>query len=99
MNAMNKLELVKKIAERTNVNEQTARDYLKATLDIIVETVAEGDEVLLVGFGRFGSKHRAERMGRNPKSGEPLVIKAKTMPTFKAGATFVDVLNIDPPSI
>jgi len=90
---MNKQELVKKIAERTNVNEQTARDLLKATLDVIVETVAEGDDVLLVGFGRFGSKNRAGRMGRNPKTGEPLVIKAKKMPTFKAGEAFVGVLN------
>ena len=96
---MNKLDLVKKIAERTNVDEQTVREHLKATLDIIVEAVAEGDDVLLVGFGRFGSKHRAERIGRNPKTGEPLVIKAKTMPTFKAGTAFVEVLNINPPSI
>ena len=90
---MNKQELVKKIAERTNVSDQTARDLLKATLDVIVETVAEGDDVLLVGFGRFGSKNRAERIGRNPQTGEPLVIKAKTMPTFKAGEAFVGVLN------
>ena len=95
---MNKLELVKKIAEKTNVNEQTARDLLKATLDVIVETVAEGDDVLLVGFGRFGSKNRAERIGRNPKTGVPLVIKAKTMPTFKAGEAFVGVLNAGAPS-
>jgi len=90
---MNKLELVKKIAERTNVSDQTARDLLKATLDVIVETVAEGDDVLLVGFGRFGSKNRLGRIGRNPKTGEPLAIKAKTMPTFKAGEAFVDALN------
>jgi len=95
---MNKMQLVKKIAEKTNVNEQTARDLLKATLDVIVETVAEGDDVLLVGFGRFGSKNRAERIGRNPKTGEPLVIKAKTMPTFKAGEAFVGVLNAGAPS-
>ena len=90
---MNKLELVKKIAEKTNVNEQTARDLLKATLDVIVETVAEGDDVLLVGFGRFGSKNRVGRIGRNPKTGEPLVIKAKTMPTFKAGEAFVNAVD------
>jgi len=90
---MNKQELVKKIAERTNVSDQTARDLLKATLDVIVENVAEGDDVLLVGFGRFGSKNRAERMGRNPKTGEPLVIKAKTMPMFKAGETFVNAVD------
>jgi DNA-binding protein HU-beta len=62
-------------------------------LDVIIETVVEGDDVLLVGFGRFGSKNRAERMERNPKMGETLVIKAKTHPTFKAGEAFVDALN------
>jgi len=90
---MNKMQLVKKIAERAGISEQMSRDILKATLDVIVETVAEGDDVLLVGFGRFGSKNRAERIGRNPQTGEPLVIKAKTMPTFKAGEAFVGVLN------
>jgi len=95
---MNKMQLVKKIAERAGISEQMSRDILKATLDVIVETVAEGDDVLLVGFGRFGSKNRAERIGRNPKTGEPLVIKAKTMPTFKAGEAFVGVLNAGAPS-
>ena len=92
------MQLVKKIAERAGISEQMSRDILKATLDVIVETVAEGDDVLLVGFGRFGSKNRAERIGRNPKTGEPLVIKAKKMPTFKAGEAFVGVLNAGAPS-
>jgi DNA-binding protein HU-beta len=69
------------------------RHLLNATLDVIVETVSEGDDVLLVGFGWFGSKNRAEKIGRNPQTGEPLVIKAKTIPTFKAGEAFVGVLN------
>lgn len=93
MNVINKLELVKKIAERTGVNEQTARDHLDATLDVIVETVVEGGDVLLVGFGRFGSKNRAERMGRNPKTREPIKIEAKTIPTFKAGEAFGAAVN------
>jgi len=84
------MQLVKKIAEKTNVNEQTARDLLKATLDVIV---AEGDDVLLVGFGRFGSKNRVGRIGRNPKTGEPIKIEAKTIPTFKAGEAFGAAVN------
>ena len=90
---MNKMQLVKKIAERAGISEQMSRDILKATLDVIVETVAEGDDVLLVGFGRFGSKNRAERIGRNPKTGEPIKIEAKTIPTFKAGEAFGAAVN------
>lgn len=90
---MNKLEMVKKIAEKTNVKEQTARDYLDTILDVIVEAVTEGDEVSLVGFGRFSSKHRAERTGRNPQTGEPIQIQEKNIPSFKAGKPFVDAIN------
>ena len=90
---MNKLELVKKIAEKRDVNEQTARDFLDATLDAIVEAITKGDDVSLVGFGRFTSKHRAERMGRNPQTGEPIAIQEKNIPSFKAGKPFVDIIN------
>jgi len=90
---MNKLELVKKIAEKRDVNEQTARLFLDVTLDSIVEAITKGDDVSLVGFGRFTSKHRAERTGRNPQTGEPIVIQEKNIPSFKAGKPFVDILN------
>jgi len=90
---MNKLELVKKIAEKRGVKEQVARDFLDLTLDSIVEALTKGDDVSLVGFGRFTSRHRAERTGRNPQTGESLVIQEKTIPWFKAGKPFVDVLN------
>jgi len=90
---MNKLELVKKIAEKRGVKEQVARDFLDITLDSIVEALTKGDDVSLVGFGRFTSKHRAERTGRNPQTGESIVVQEKNIPWFKAGKPFVDILN------
>ena len=90
---MNKLELVKKIAEKRGVKEQVARDFLDLTLDSIVEALTKGDDVSLVGFGRFTSRHRAERTGRNPQTGESLVIQEKNIPWFKAGKPFVDIIN------
>jgi DNA-binding protein HU-beta len=47
----------------------------------------------LVGFGTFLAKHREARMGRNPRTGESIQIKASNVPAFKAGKAFKDALN------
>merc|ERR1712060_915921 len=68
--AVSKGELVDAIAERAGVSKKMAGTVLTAALDVIVESVANGDKVSLVGFGTFDSKERAARDGRNPKTGE-----------------------------
>jgi len=62
--------LVDAIAVKAGVPKKTAALVLGATLDVIVDSVCEGHKVSLVGFGTFASKDRAERMARNPKTGE-----------------------------
>ncbi len=85
---MNKGELVDAIAEKANVTKKDADAILNATLDIIVESVASGDKVSLVGFGSFEKRDRAAREGRNPKTGETMTIAATTVPAFSAGKAF-----------
>lgn len=85
---MNKGELVDVIAAQANVTKKEADDILTATVDTIMETVADGDKVALVGFGSFEPRERKARDGRNPKTGEVLKIKATTVPAFSAGKTF-----------
>ena len=89
---MNKSELVDAIAEKANVTQKEADTVLTATLDIIVENVTSGDKVTLVGFGSFEKRERAQREGRNPKTGESMTIAATTVPAFSAGKTFKDTV-------
>lgn len=85
---MNKGELVDAISSKANVTKKQAEDILTATTDTIVEAVAGGDKITLVGFGSFEPRDRAARDGRNPKTGEVLKIKATRVPAFSAGKVF-----------
>jgi DNA-binding protein HU-beta len=85
---MNKGELVDAIATKANVTKKEADAVLSATIDTIVEAVASGDKVTLVGFGSFDKRDRAQREGRNPKTGETMTIAATSVPGFSAGKLF-----------
>ncbi|MCG9890864.1 MAG: HU family DNA-binding protein [Thermosynechococcaceae cyanobacterium MS004] len=89
---MNKGELVDAIAEKANVTKKDADAILNATLDIIIESVASGEKVSLVGFGTFEKRDRAAREGRNPKTGESMTIAATTVPAFSAGKSFKEAV-------
>lgn len=85
---MNKAELVDAISEKTSVTKKEADAVLTAALETIIEAVAGGDKVVLVGFGSFEARDRAQREGRNPKSGETMTIPATRVPAFQAGKQF-----------
>jgi DNA-binding protein HU-beta len=87
---MNKGELVDKIAEKASVTKKDADIILSAILDVILDTVASGDKVTLVGFGTFEARDRQAREGRNPSTGEPIKIPATKVPAFSAGKSFKD---------
>jgi DNA-binding protein HU-beta len=85
---MNKGELVDAIAIKANVTKKEADAVLSAAIDTIVEAVSSGDKVTLVGFGSFEKRDRAQREGRNPKTGETMTIAATSVPGFSAGKLF-----------
>lgn len=87
---MNKQELITFVAKKTGVTIKETSLVLTAILETIRDTVAEGDEVKLVDFGVFKTKIFKERNGRNPKSGESMIIPAKRVPTFTAGKLLKD---------
>ncbi|WP_088895015.1 HU family DNA-binding protein [Leptolyngbya ohadii] len=87
---MNKGELVDKIAEKADIPKKTAEAVLTAAIESIMESVADGEKVTLVGFGTFEPRQRQEREGRNPKTGETMTIPASTVPAFSAGKVFKD---------
>jgi len=85
---MNKGELIDQIAAKANVTKKDADLVLSAMLDVILETVAGGDKVTLVGFGTFEARDRQAREGRNPSTGKPIKIPATRVPAFSAGKLF-----------
>lgn len=87
---MNKGELVDRIAQRATVTKKQADAVLSAAIETIMEAVSEGDKVTLVGFGSFERRHRKEREGRNPKTGDKMVIPETEVPAFSAGKLFKD---------
>lgn len=82
---MNKSELITAVAASSGLSKTDATKAVDAVLDSITRTLSEGGDVSLVGFGTFKVKARAARMGRNPRTGEAIHIKASNAPGFKAG--------------
>jgi DNA-binding protein HU-beta len=82
---MKKAEIVNAIAEKTGLTKKDSENALDATFAAITEGLASGGKVQLVGFGTFEVRDRAARIGKNPKTGEPINIPASKNPAFKAG--------------
>ncbi len=90
---MNKSELIAAIAQKADLSQAAAGRALDAATSAIVEAVAAGGSVSLIGFGSFGSSSRAAREGRNPRTGETLQIAAAIVPKFSAGSAFKSAVN------
>jgi DNA-binding protein HU-beta len=87
---MNKGELVKEVVARIGGTEKKTAVVLDAIIESVTAAVASGDKVVLVGFGTFEPRERQMREGRNPKTGEAMIIPATTYPAFSAGKHFKD---------
>ncbi len=90
---MNKGELIEAVADSAGLSRSEATKAVDGVLDTISRTLSKGSSVSLVGFGTFSVKARAARMGRNPRTGEAIHIKASNVPGFKAGKALKDAVN------
>lgn len=75
-------EIALEVADQFGMSKGRAEDNIRAMFEIIAENTAEGHEVNIPGFGKFRRKGKAERQGRNPKTGETMTIAAKSVPNF-----------------
>ena len=89
---MNKSELIEAIAQEAGISKAAAAKALDATTNAVTNALKNGDTVTLVGFGTFYVGERAERQGRNPKTGAPLTIAAAKTPKFRAGKALKDAV-------
>ncbi len=93
---MNKAELIESLASRTNLSKADAGravDALFTADGVIAGELRGGGRVQITGFGTFQVRDRAARTGRDPRTGQPIAIKAAKVPAFKAGQGLKDALN------
>lgn len=91
---MNKGELVSVVAKKTNLTKKEAELALTAILETIIDVVASGEKVTLVGFGSFELRERKAREGTHPETGERLEIPSSKLPAFSVGKFFKKRLNL-----
>jgi DNA-binding protein HU-beta len=90
---MNKQELIALVAEQTGLARNDTAKAVEAMLETITGHLKKGGEVRLVGFGNFSVTRRKASTGRNPRTGEPMNIKATSQPKFRPGKVLKDAVN------
>lgn len=91
---MTKSELIENIA--ANQTQLSVRDVelaIKAILDMMTDSLAEGDRIEIRGFGSFSLHYRSPRIGRNPKTGDKVELSGKYVPHFKPGKDLRERVN------
>src|SRR6266536_1897609 len=90
-NNVNKAELIDALAARLG-DRKTATQALDAVLAEVQSAVTKGDRVAITGFGVFEKRVRAARTARNPRTGEAVKVKKTSVPAFRAGASFREMV-------
>lgn len=89
---MNKSELIAAMAKKSGLTRKHCETALDAFVAATGDALKSGDKVHLVGFGTFEVKERAARVGRNPRTREPVDIPASKQPAFKPGKAFKETI-------
>ena len=90
---MNKTEFINAVAAKGELDKKEAEKAVNAVFGAVTDALKAGDKIKLVGFGTFEVKERAEKQGRNPKTGEVMTIAASKIPSFKAGKALKDAVK------
>jgi integration host factor subunit beta len=90
---MTKAELVDEVSTEAELTRKHSEVIVDAVFSSIVEALQRGDKIELRGFGSFRVRHRGSRTGRNPKTGEGVLVPAKKVPYFKPGKELRELIN------
>jgi len=90
---VNKSQLVETLAERLGGDKKVAAAAVEGVVDTILRTVSKGEKVTISGFGVFEKRERAARLARNPATGERVRVKETSVPAFRPGQGFKDVVS------
>lgn len=90
---MTKQDFVDAVAEKAGLTKRDAAAAVDAFLDVVTDTLKQGDQVTFTGFGKFSVSQRAARDGVNPRTGEKVRIAAANVPKFSAGSQLKSAVN------
>ena len=90
---LTKSHLVDAIAEQNGFSKKKSTETVETILEIIKSTLAYGQDVLLSGFGKFCVKEKRERKGRNPATGEDMMLASRRVVTFRCSGKLKDRIN------
>ena len=91
--ALTKSHLIDAIAEQNGFSKKKSTETVETILEIIKSTLASGDDVVISGFGKFCVKDKRERKGRNPATGEDMILRPRRVVTFKCSGKLRDRVN------
>lgn len=90
---MTKAEIVEQIYERVGFSKKEAAELVEKVFEIMKETLADGEKVKISGFGNFVVREKNARKGRNPQTGQEILLDARRVLTFKPSLVLKNVLN------
>ena len=91
--ALTKAHLIELIQSNNDLTKKQSTDIVEATINIMKDTLASGEDVLISGFGKLCVKQKAERKGRNPATGEDQMLPARKVVTFKCSGKLREKIN------
>jgi len=90
---MTKKDLIQVVSKKANLTNKAAAEAVQAFLNGIRDSLKRGEKVVITGFGTFSIRRRAQRTGRNPKTGEKITIVARKAPGFTPGKTLKKIVR------
>ncbi len=92
--ALTKADLIETIRSNNGLTQKQSSDIVESTINIIKDTLASGDDILISGFGKFRVKPKAERKGRNPATGDDMMLTPRKVVTFKCSGKLREKVNV-----
>lgn len=90
---MTKIDIVEKIHMKTGLTKKDCTDILEGFFDSLKTTLESGEKIKIAGFGNFEVKHKKDRKGRNPQTGEQITINARRIISFKPSTILKASIN------
>lgn len=90
---LNKTDIIEKISETDILKPTQAKETVETLLEIVKSTLASGEEVMITGFGKFQINEKSARKGRNPATGDEMILDKRRVVTFKCSGKLRDSMN------
>ena len=90
---MTKADIFEKVSENLGLSKKESAELVEAVFSLIKSTLESGEKLKIAGFGNFEIKHKADRRGRNPQTGEAITIEARRILTFKPSNLLKTAIN------